>query len=311
MNKNVALANNNQTNTSISLKKKPIIIRLCKVVYRQGIQRFIIGVIIFNAIILGIETSSRVTEAAGWLFEILEFLCLAIFCAELLMKIICERLSFFKSGWNIFDFLIVAISLVPNTGKLSVLRALRILRLNRLIVRLPRLRIIVDAILRSLPSIGWIAFLLSILFYIFSVLTTTLFGHDFPEWFGSIGASMYTLFQMLTLESWSMGIARPVMATFPLAYLIFVPFILMSSFIVLNMFIGVIVNTIGEVMDEDHAQEPPKSHDAAGPGGEKEEGLRTALHTQPDHLAILGGELLSVKAQLDRIEMMLKDRSDQ
>ncbi|MDR2368025.1 MAG: ion transporter, partial [Deltaproteobacteria bacterium] len=295
--------------------------RFCQNIYRRGIQRFIIFVIIFNAVILGFETSPKIIEKAGWLFSFLELVCLTIFCVELTMKIICERLSFFKSGWNIFDFLIVGISLVPNSGQLSILRSLRILRLNRLIVKLPRLRVIVEAILRSLPSIGWIAFLLSIIFYIFSVLTTTLFGPSYPEWFGNIGASMYTLFQMLTLESWSMGIARPVMSTFPNAYLVFVPFILITSFIVLNMFIGVIVNTIGEVMTEQRSDGP--GTDAAGnetnQGGQTPESpadgkkpgpYDAALRTQPDHLAVLGGEILSLRAQLDRIENLLKVRKD-
>jgi voltage-gated sodium channel len=200
----------------------------------------------------------------------------------------------------------VAIALVPGTGKLSVLRSLRILRISRLIARLPRLRIIVEAIIRSLPSIGWISFLLVIFFYVFSVLTTNLFGADYPEWFGSIGASMYTLFQMLTLESWSMGIARPVMTTFPYAYVVFVPFILLSSFVVLNMFIGVIVNTIGEVMSEDPSKVKESQAKESGPKGGQEEGLQSALHSQPDHLAVLGGELISLKAQLDRIETLLK-----
>ena len=114
---------------------------------------------------------------------------------------------------------------------------------------------------------------------------------------------MYTLFQMMTLESWSMGIARPVMEAFPFAWLVFVPFILLSSFIVLNMFIGVIVNTIGEVMNEDRAAAGPKAGQEAGQagGGQEGESFRAALDKQPDHLAILGGEILSLKAQLDRI----------
>ncbi|MDR2386383.1 MAG: ion transporter [Deltaproteobacteria bacterium] len=298
--------NSRSQGSTTDLKKESVIIRFCKFVYWPSIQKFIIFVIIFNSIILGLETSSKIMNTIGGFLNFLEVLCIVIFCVELALKIICEKLSFFKSAWNIFDFLIVAIALVPGSGKLSVLRSLRILRISRLIARLPRLRIIVEAIIRSLPSIGWISFLLVIFFYVFSVLTTNLFGEQYPEWFGSIGASMYTLFQMLTLESWSMGIARPVMTTFPYAYLLFVPFILLSSFVVLNMFIGVIVNTIGEVMNEDHAQ----ASESPGDDG-KEEGQKSALHRQPDHLAFLGGELISLKAQLDRIEGLLKkDQKD-
>jgi voltage-gated sodium channel len=117
----------------------------------------------------------------------------------------------------------------------------------RLVTRLPKLKVIVESVLYSLPSIGWISLLLLIIFYIFSVLVTTLFGSSFEDWFGSIGASLYTLFQILTLESWSMGIVRPVMEEFPYAFMIFVPFILITSFIVLNVFIGVIVNSMSEI----------------------------------------------------------------
>ncbi|MDR0622501.1 MAG: ion transporter [Deltaproteobacteria bacterium] len=288
-----------------SAKEPSAFIKFCGLIYRPGPERFIIGVIIFNSIILGVETSPTVVKHVGGLLTFLEVLCVAIFCVELSMKIACERLKFFTSAWNIFDFVIVAIALVPSTGKLSVLRSLRILRLNRLIARLPRLRIIVEAIIRSLPSIGWIAFLLVIFFYIFAVLTTTLFGADYPEWFGSLGASMYTLFQMLTLESWSMGIARPVMSTFPYAYLVFVPFILLSSFIVLNMFIGVIVNTIGEVMNEER-EVGARAEETEGESGAR----KAALGTQPDHLAAVGTEILNLKAQLDRIEGLLKNKRD-
>ncbi|MDR2349208.1 MAG: ion transporter [Deltaproteobacteria bacterium] len=278
-------------------KEKNAVIAFCEYVYRPWAQNFIIFVILFNAVILGLETSPRFTSKIGRLLTIADTICLVMFCVELAMKIVCEKFSFFKSAWNLFDFFIVGISLVPGTGKLSVLRSLRILRSMRLVTKLPRLRIIVEAIIRSLPSIGWISLLLLIIFYIFSVLTTTLFGPKFPEWFGSIGASMYTLFQMLTLESWSMGIARPVMSTFPYAYVVFIPFILLSSFIVLNVFIGVIVNTIGEVTVEAApiVRESPEGAEEAKPP-----------HVGPDHLSVIGVEMASLRAQLDRIEHMLK-----
>jgi voltage-gated sodium channel len=219
----------------------------CRLVYLPKVQYFILGVIIFNALILGLETSSTLTKSIGYYLQILDMLCLGIFIVELLMKLWSERLSFFKSGWNIFDFLIISISLFPNSGTVSILRALRIFRVLRLITRLPKLKVIVESVLYSLPSIGWISLLLLVIFYIFAVLATTLFGSSFEEWFGSIGSSFYTLFQILTLESWSMGIVRPMMEEFPYAYLIFIPFILITSFIVLNVFIGVIVNSMSEI----------------------------------------------------------------
>jgi voltage-gated sodium channel len=216
-------------------------------VYLPRVQYFILGVIIFNALILGLETSGTLTKSIGHYLQILDMLCLGIFIVEILMKLWSERLSFFKSGWNVFDFLIIGISLFPNSGTVSILRALRIFRVLRLITRLPKLKVIVESVLYSLPSIGWISLLLLVIFYIFAVLSTTLFGSSFEEWFGSIGSSFYTLFQILTLESWSMGIVRPMMEEFPYAYLIFIPFILITSFIVLNVFIGVIVNSMSEI----------------------------------------------------------------
>ncbi|MDR2461422.1 MAG: ion transporter [Deltaproteobacteria bacterium] len=292
-------------NSVLPKKEKSAFTKFLELVYRSDVQNFIVGVIVFNSIVLGLETSETVTNRIGGLLKFLDTLCLVIFCIELLMKIIYEKLSFFKSAWNIFDFVIVGISLVPGSGKLSVLRSLRILRSMRLITKLPRLRVIVEAIIRSLPSICWISLLLVVIFYIFSVLTTTLFGKAFPDWFGSIGASMYTLFQMLTLESWSMGIARPVMQTFPYAYIIFIPFILISSFIVLNVFIGVIVNTIGEVTLE--APKPdltPEGEDDLSETTEQEE--KAVLVKAPDHLAAVGIEISLIKHQLDRIEKMLE-----
>ena len=221
--------------------------KICLLAEHPKAHRFILGVIVFNALELGLATSPWLVERAGGLLSALDACCLTLFVMEILMKLVVRRFSFFMSGWNIFDFLVVSVSLVPGSGPLTILRALRILRVLRLFAKLPRLRLIVESVLQSLPSIGWICVLLFMLFYIFAVLTTSLFGKEFSEWFGSIGASMYTLFQVLTLESWSMGIVRPVMQEFPHAYLLFVPFILVTSFIVMNVFVGIIVGAMSEV----------------------------------------------------------------
>jgi voltage-gated sodium channel len=268
--------------------KTPLYLRICVLIDRPGAKRFILGVILFNSLILGLETSSWFMERVGKLLLTLDVLCLSIFTVEILMKLVVHRLSFFRSGWNIFDFLIVGISLTPGSGSLAILRALRILRILRLVANMPRLRVIVESVLYALPSIGWICGLLLIIFYIFSVLVTTLFGSVFPGWFGSIGASMYTLFQMLTMDSWSSGIARPVMEQFPHAYLVFIPFILVTSFIVLNVFIGVIVNSMSEVA----ATNKIVQADAAS--GEK-----------PDRTGELEKELALLKEQITRVEALL------
>ncbi|MGA8048425.1 MAG: ion transporter [Dermatophilaceae bacterium] len=208
------------------------------------IQRLIIAVIVANAVTLGLETSSRVMDAAGGLIVALDRVFLAIFVVELGLKIYARGLRFFTDPWNVFDFVIVAVALVPGSGPLSVLRTLRVLRVLRLVSAVPRLRFIVEALLAAIPGIGAIAALLALIFYVFSVMATSLFAATFPEWFGTIGRSLYSLFQIMTLESWSMGIVRPVMEVHPWAWAFFVTFILLSTFTMVNLFVAVIVDTM-------------------------------------------------------------------
>lgn len=212
-----------------------------------GFQRFIITVIVINAITLGLETSEAVMGAAGGVLIALDRLALAIFVVEIAIKLVAYRHRFFTSGWNLFDFTIVAITLAPTGEGMAVLRALRILRALRLVSVIPSMRKVVNALLRALPGMGSVLALLLLVFYVSSVMSTKLFGADFPEWFGSIGASFYTLFQVMTLESWSMGIVRPVMEVHPLAWVFFVLFILLTTFAVLNLFIAIVVDAMTEV----------------------------------------------------------------
>lgn len=214
------------------------------------VRNFIVAVIIINAVALGLETSAFMQRNFGGVLVALEALVLTIFVVEIGLKLFAFGGRFFKSGWNLFDFTIVGISLLPGTGPLAILRSLRILRVLRLLSSIKRLRMIIESLLAAIPSIGWIIVLLVMVFYIFAVMGTHLFGATFPDWFGNVGASMYTLFQVMTLESWSMGIARPVMQEFPHAYLYFVPFILISAFTILNVFIGIIVNTMQALQSE-------------------------------------------------------------
>ena len=204
----------------------------------------ILSLIVANAATLGLETSDAVVaEAGGWLRGF-NAIVLAVFSVEILIKLVAFGPRFFRSGWNVMDFLVVAISLVPAAGPLSILRSLRILRVLRLLSTVRRLRQLTESLLSAIPSIGWITFMLGLVFYVFAVIGTELFGERIPDWFGNVGASMYTLFQVMTLESWSMGIARPVMEAYPHAWLYFVPFILISAFTILNLFIGIIVNSM-------------------------------------------------------------------
>ncbi len=210
------------------------------------VSRLITAVILFNALILGLETSGSVMARWGGLILALDMACLAIFVVEIGIKLIGRGPAFFRSGWNIFDFVVVGVALVPAAQGLSVLRALRVLRLLRVVSVTPQLRRVVEGFLAAVPGMASVFLLMGIIFYIGAVIATKLFGGAFPEWFGTLGESAYSLFQVMTLESWSMGIVRPVMEVYPAAWVFFVPFILMTTFAVMNLVVGLIVNSMQE-----------------------------------------------------------------
>jgi voltage-gated sodium channel len=187
----------------------------------------------------------------GLLIGFLDRICLAIFVVELVLKLLVYRLRFFRDGWNIFDFVIVAVSLVPAAQSLSVLRILRILRVVSVA---PRLRRVVEGFITALPGMASVFLLMGIIFYIGSVISTQLFSTDFPKWFGSLAQSAYSLFQIMTLESWSMGIVRPVMEVYPYAWAFFVPFIMVTTFAVVNLLVGLIVNSMQDAHSEEADQ---------------------------------------------------------
>ena len=218
---------------------------------RPLFQNFVIAVIVVNAITLGMETSKTLMAAAGPLILAIDRICLAIFTVEIAAKLFARGPAFFRSGWNLFDFTVVAISYVPDAGALSVLRALRILRVLRLVSAMPRLRRVIEGFLSAVPGMASVFGLMALIFYIASVIATKLFAESFPDWFGTLGHSAYSLFQIMTLESWSMGIVRPVMEVYPYAWIFFVPFILVTTFAVVNLVVGLIVNS----MQDAHAAE--------------------------------------------------------
>ncbi|MFY0611339.1 MAG: ion transporter [Hyphomicrobiaceae bacterium] len=230
---------------------------------RQQLSDFIEGpravavitaLIVLNAIALGLETDAGImSEYGGWL-RTLDQMILLVFTLELIIKLYAYRWNFFRSGWNVFDFIIVSVAWVPAAGPLAVLRALRVLRVLRLLSVVPQLRRVISAIGHSIPGMISVMGVLCLVFYVSAVLCTKLFGQHpdlrMQEWFGSIGASAYTLFQIMTLESWSMGIVRPTMELFPYAWMFFVPFIIVTSFAVLNLFIGIIVDAMQTAQEE-------------------------------------------------------------
>jgi voltage-gated sodium channel len=211
---------------------------------------------------MGFETSKSLVQEYGTFFECLNFIVVAIFTIEIILRVYVHKSAFFKDSWSIFDFIIVAISLVPSSAGFEIFRVLRVLRLFRLITIVPQMKRIMSALLSVIPGIASIAGLLTLFFYIFAIMATQLYGDKFPEWFGTLGAAFYTLFQIMTLESWSMGIVRPIMEVYPLAWVFFVPFIFMSTFIIVNLIIAIVVDAMNE-MNTDKEEEPIKDKNTA------------------------------------------------
>lgn len=233
----------------MSVASRPVSLRVVVGQWVEGAsaQRIVIGLIVLNGLSLGLETWPAAMAKAGPLLVAFDRAVLFVFAAEIAAKLAYRGWGFFRSGWNVFDFVIVGIALVPAAGPFAVMRALRILRVLRLVSAVPTMRRVVSALLAAIPGLTAVGSIIVLCFYIGAVLATKLFGTAFPDWFGSVGASMYTLFQIMTLESWSMGIVRPVMTVYPLAWLFFVPFIVTTSFAILNLFIGIIVDAMQTV----------------------------------------------------------------
>jgi len=255
----------------------------------KSIQYTIIALIVLNAITLGMATSPSLVAQHGSWMSMVDNVVLTIFVIEIAIKLFAFGWGFFRSAWNVFDFLIVSIALIPTSGPLEVLRVLRILRVLRLISLIPQLRVVAEALLGAIPGIASVAGLMSIIFYVFAVMSTELFGEAHPEWFGALSDSMYTLFQVMTLESWSMGIVRPVMETHPYAWAFFIPFILIATFTMLNLFIAIIVDAMQSVQ--------------AGKESEKQAAIEEIVHSEHEQLS---DEIRDLKQELGELKQLLQ-----
>ncbi|HKG75635.1 MAG TPA: ion transporter [Aestuariivirgaceae bacterium] len=223
---------------------------LRKVIEDPRTDRAIMLLIVLNALTLGIETSERAMAQFGTLLRLFDRVVIIIFVVEILARLIVQRSKFFKDGWNLFDACVVGIVLAPATSAFSVLRALRVLRVLRLITTVPALQRVVGGLIKALPGMSSIILLIGLIFYVSAVMAVNLYGQDYPHLFGSLGVSLYTLFTIMTLEGWVEGVVNPIMQTHPNAWLFFIPFIVFTTFTVLNLFIGIIVNA----MQEEHAK---------------------------------------------------------
>lgn len=255
-------------------------------------QRFIITLIIINAAILGLETDRDIMASWGELLRVIDVAILSVFIIEIAMRLAVHRWAFFRDPWSVFDFLVVMIALVPASGPFQVLRALRVLRVLRLLTMVPSMRRVVSGMLAAIPGLGSVAMIMIIIFYVSAVIATNLFGEQFPEWFGSLAASGYTLFQVMTLESWSMGIVRPVMEVYPHAWVFFIPFILIATFTMLNLFIAVIVNAVQAVEQMEH-----------------EETKKTVKDSVESETEILQKELVAVRAEMQELKQLLREKT--
>lgn len=226
--------------------------RITQTVEGPIVEKVIITLILINAVTLGLETSPTVMNKAGPIINLIDTVVLSVFVVEITLRIIGRGWQFFKNPWSVFDFIVVAIALVPAGSEYAVLRALRVLRIMRLLSMVPQMRRVVGALLAAVPGLSSIILVLVLIFYVFAVMATNIFATDHPQWFGTIGRSMYTLFQIMTLESWSMGIVRPIMQTHPYAWVFFIPFILIATFTMLNLFIAIIVNAMQSQTEKEH-----------------------------------------------------------
>lgn len=267
--------------------------RAARVVEDRHFIRFIIALIIVNAMTLGLETDDLVVARYGGFLKILDVLVLSIFCIEIALKFIAYRLDFFRRGWNVFDLIVVSIALVPASGPFAVLRALRILRVLRLMSMVRSMRRVITALFHALPGMGSIIAVLLLIYYVAAVLATQIFGkHPAPEMqelFGTIGASMYSLFQLMTLEGWAENIANPTIVYFPWSWSFFIGFIIVTSFAVLNLFIGIIVDAMNFVQEEENRDE--------------KEAFEKALH---DDSARLHEDICALRKELAEIKDILR-----
>jgi voltage-gated sodium channel len=215
------------------------------------VHNSLIALILVNAVILGLETSPQLMAVWGSWLSAADRAILAVFVVEIALRLYVNRLAYFRDPWNVFDFTVVAIALVPASGPLAVLRALRILRVLRLITLVPSMKRVVSGLLSALPGLTSVMGIICIIFYVAAVIATKLFAADFPALFGDLGKTAFTLFQVMTLEGWAMEVVRPVMAVYPLSWIFFLVFILASTFTLLNLFIAVIVNAIHQEGAED------------------------------------------------------------
>lgn len=250
-----------------------MIASLRKLIEAPLFERTIIALIIVNAVILGLETSASVRDAYGDALTALDRAILAVFVAEIAARLAVRGWRFFRDPWSLFDLFVVAIALVPATGSLSVLRALRVLRVLRLITVVPSLRRVVGGLFAAVPGMASIGLLLFLIYYVFAVIVTKLYGEALPERFGTLGISAFTLLQAMTFDDWTGGIVKPLTeAGFASGWLVITIFTVLSGLVALNLFIGVVVTALDAVSQDEKKQagaKPAAADPPPSPAGDE------------------------------------------
>ena len=219
------------------------------VVANKWFDRTIVGLIIVNAAILGLETSPELNAKYGDIFHFLNQFILGVFILEAAIKITAvapQVGKYFKNGWNLFDFSIILLSLIPATGQFAMIaRLARLLRVLRLISALPELRLIVSTLLRSIPGMANVMLLMGVIFYIYAIMGFHLFHEHDPTHWRNVGISLLTLFRIATLEDWT-DVMYNGMELSPYAWIFFVSFVVLGTFVIINLFIAIVINNLDE-----------------------------------------------------------------
>lgn len=265
----------------------------------KWIERFILAVIFINAVSMGLETCPGLNEDQITCLKIIDRVALYIFTLEILMKMLVSRARFYKNPWNIFDFIIIGVSWIPEGGSLAMLRSLRILRVFLFVSFLPKLRFIVQSLLQSLQGIFGISLLLAIIFYVFGVMATMQFHKVDAEKFGNLAVSCLSLFHIMTLDSWT-GVIAPLLKEKPYAYFFFIPFILLSTYIILNIFIAIIVNGMREARLKN--EEKQRKRERKENRRENQERSDIALHTLLEKLDRMEAGLDALREEVRQLK---------
>ena len=224
-----------------------------RLVSHKYFERIIVFLILLNGVVLGLETVPEIVKSFGFWLEFVNNAILLAFILEAVAKITAVAPQFkryFGNGWNLFDFSIVVVSLIPASGEFAMLaRLARLLRVLRLISVIPELRLIVSTLVKSIPSMGNIMLLMSIIFYIYAVAGYHLFHEHDPEHWSSLGISMLTLFRIVTLEDWT-DVMYTAMELSSFAWIYFVSFVVVGTFVIINLFIAVVINNLDEAKVE-------------------------------------------------------------